>query len=274
MDQFEDQSADVSLEDSRATLISHLSSRPEEASERVSVAEASMGTDEGREGRRIKRPKISTTTTSGPSDSNIRESFANVPDGWYSGNSSASSAARDSIMMNREVDDALQTQRRLILINLPFDVTETSIKEIFSATADHPELSGFTVESVEIPLTPGSGDRAGYALVDLSTAAQAERAVSELTQLEILGRRVSIRLFNGNLSKNDMKRLKKSKAIRPSSKAEGEIGEDGSAADNMITDSIEPTVNPHDPATAVDSKCRSNPRCIHGFGFQPSVSYA
>jgi RNA recognition motif-containing protein len=49
-------------------------------------------------------------------------------------------------------------------------------------------------ESVSIPQNPRTNRPVGYAFVDLSTATEAQRAISELSGQEILNRKVSVQL--------------------------------------------------------------------------------
>ncbi|KAI9793688.1 MAG: hypothetical protein M1816_007583 [Peltula sp. TS41687] len=75
--------------------------------------------------------------------------------------------------------------RRLYIGNLAYATTEGELKEFFK---------DFLVESTSIPSNPRNGRPVGYAFVDLSTPAEAERAINELSGKEILQRKVSVQL--------------------------------------------------------------------------------
>ena len=55
-------------------------------------------------------------------------------------------------------------------------------------------LNSFFSESTSIPTNPRTTRPVGYAFVDLSTATEAQRAISELSGKEILSRKVSVQL--------------------------------------------------------------------------------
>ncbi|KAF8467414.1 hypothetical protein BDZ91DRAFT_680580 [Kalaharituber pfeilii] len=73
--------------------------------------------------------------------------------------------------------------RRLYIGNLAYSTTEEQLKEFFN---------GFSVESVSIPTNPRTGRAVGYAFVDLHTKEEADRATTELSGKEVLGRKVSV----------------------------------------------------------------------------------
>jgi RNA recognition motif-containing protein len=75
--------------------------------------------------------------------------------------------------------------RRLYIGNLAYATTEGELKEFFK---------DFSVESTSIPTNPRTTRPVGYAFVDLSTPAEAERAINELSGKEILQRKVSVQL--------------------------------------------------------------------------------
>lgn len=55
-------------------------------------------------------------------------------------------------------------------------------------------LTDLTSESTSIPTNPRTTRPVGYAFVDLSTATEAQRAITELSGKEILNRKVSVQL--------------------------------------------------------------------------------
>lgn len=75
--------------------------------------------------------------------------------------------------------------RRLYIGNLAYATTEGELKEFFQA---------YKVESTSIPVNPRTNRPVGYAFVDLETADEATKAISELSGKEILERKVSVQL--------------------------------------------------------------------------------
>ena len=75
--------------------------------------------------------------------------------------------------------------RRLHVGNLAYEATEAELETFFY---------GYGLENVEIPLNPRNNHPLGYALVDLRSADEAEKAIVDLSGTEILGRKVSVQL--------------------------------------------------------------------------------
>jgi len=75
--------------------------------------------------------------------------------------------------------------RRLYIGNLAYATTEGELKDFFST---------YKVETTSIPVNPRTNRPVGYAFVDLETAAEAEKAIAELSGKEILERKVSVQL--------------------------------------------------------------------------------
>ncbi|KAL8932828.1 MAG: hypothetical protein Q9211_006109 [Gyalolechia sp. 1 TL-2023] len=75
--------------------------------------------------------------------------------------------------------------RRLYIGNLAYATTEGALKEFFT---------GYSIETTSIPTNPRTTRPVGYAFVDLSTADEAQKAISELSGKEILERKVSVQL--------------------------------------------------------------------------------
>jgi len=73
----------------------------------------------------------------------------------------------------------------LYIGNLAYATTEGELKEFFK---------DYKVETTSIPVNPRTNRPVGYAFVDLETAAEAEKAISELSGKEILERKVSVQL--------------------------------------------------------------------------------
>jgi len=75
--------------------------------------------------------------------------------------------------------------RRLYIGNLAYATTEAELKTFFS---------GYDVESTSIPVNPRTNRPVGYAFVDLKTADEAEKAITNLSGKDILERKVSVQL--------------------------------------------------------------------------------
>ncbi|KAL8725808.1 MAG: hypothetical protein Q9181_006274 [Wetmoreana brouardii] len=75
--------------------------------------------------------------------------------------------------------------RRLYIGNLAYATTEGALKEFFT---------GYSIETTSIPTNPRTTRPVGYAFVDLSTAEEAQKAITELSGKEILDRKVSVQL--------------------------------------------------------------------------------
>lgn len=75
--------------------------------------------------------------------------------------------------------------RRLYIGNLAYATTEGELQSFFK---------GYSIESTSIPKNPRTDRPVGYAFVDLTTSAEAERAIAELSGQEILERKVSVQL--------------------------------------------------------------------------------
>lgn len=87
---------------------------------------------------------------------------------------------------NNEAHSASAAEgRRLYIGNLAYSTTDDQLKEFFE---------GFSIESTSIPTIPRTGRAVGYAFVDLTTKAEADRAIAELGGREVLERKVSVQL--------------------------------------------------------------------------------
>ncbi|RKF75686.1 Single-stranded TG1-3 DNA-binding protein [Golovinomyces cichoracearum] len=75
--------------------------------------------------------------------------------------------------------------RRLYIGNLAYATTEDELQDFFK---------GYKIESISIPKNPRTDRPVGYAFVDLSSSAEAERAIEELSGKGILDRKVSVQL--------------------------------------------------------------------------------
>ncbi|KAI9894540.1 MAG: hypothetical protein M1814_001894 [Vezdaea aestivalis] len=75
--------------------------------------------------------------------------------------------------------------RRLYIGNLAYATTQEELQEFFTE---------FSIESTSIPINPRTTRPVGYAFVDLASAADAEKAITDLSGKEIRERKVSVQL--------------------------------------------------------------------------------
>lgn len=87
-----------------------------------------------------------------------------------------------------------------------FPSTCAFLARVFAYRQPLPELEadirGFS-ESTSIPVNPRTNRPVGYAFVDLTTAPEADHAISELSGKEILDRKVSVQLARNPAEKNE-----------------------------------------------------------------------
>jgi len=84
---------------------------------------------------------------------------------------------------NTYLDD-LDMNTKLFVGNLSFKVTEPDLEKIFSQAG--------TVVSVAIPVDRTSGNKRGFAFVEMSTQAEAEAAVKQFNGQTIEGRQIAV----------------------------------------------------------------------------------
>ena len=84
---------------------------------------------------------------------------------------------------------------RLFVGNLPYDTTETELREFFSAVG--------TVATVIIPVDRETGKRRGFAFVEFSDPAQAAEAARRLNNQPFRGRNVTINEARARESRPD-----------------------------------------------------------------------
>ncbi|KAL9111130.1 MAG: hypothetical protein Q9227_004393 [Pyrenula ochraceoflavens] len=75
--------------------------------------------------------------------------------------------------------------RRLYIGNLAYATTEGELKTFFN---------GYDIESVSIPVNPRTTRPVGYAFVDLKSAEDAQKAITELSGKDVSERKVSVQL--------------------------------------------------------------------------------
>jgi RNA recognition motif-containing protein len=85
---------------------------------------------------------------------------------------------------------------RLFVGNLPYDTTETDLREFFSAVGP--------LSTVIIPVDRETGKRRGFAFVEFSDAAQAEEASRRLNNQQFKGRAVTINEARARESRPDL----------------------------------------------------------------------
>ncbi len=74
--------------------------------------------------------------------------------------------------------------KRLLIGNLSLETEEGAIVSLFSKAG--------SVQLVELVTDPGTGRKKGFAFVEMSTKAEAQRAMKQLEGLEINGRNITI----------------------------------------------------------------------------------
>ncbi|MBM4177599.1 RNA-binding protein [Candidatus Gribaldobacteria bacterium] len=74
--------------------------------------------------------------------------------------------------------------KKLFVGNLPFQATEDSLRDIFSGIGN--------VESVAIITDRATGRSKGFGFVEMSTEAEAKRAIEELDGKEFEGRKMFV----------------------------------------------------------------------------------
>ena len=105
---------------------------------------------------------------------------------------------------NEAVIAAAAEGRRLYIGNLAYATTEGDLKSFFTVYSVYvlwkieSKLQGILLtvfrETTSIPTNPRTTRPVGYAFVDLSTADEAEKAITELSGKQILDRKVSVQL--------------------------------------------------------------------------------
>ena len=74
--------------------------------------------------------------------------------------------------------------RRLFVGNLPYQVGEAELQELFSRVG--------SVESVRVMRDMATGRARGFAFVEMSTDEEAQRAVTELDKYQLEGRTLAV----------------------------------------------------------------------------------
>jgi RNA recognition motif-containing protein len=74
--------------------------------------------------------------------------------------------------------------RKLYVGNLPYEVGETELHELFARAG--------TVESVNVVRDQMTGRARGFAFVEMSTDAEAQKAITELNAFQVGGRNLTV----------------------------------------------------------------------------------
>jgi cold-inducible RNA-binding protein len=74
--------------------------------------------------------------------------------------------------------------RKLYVGNLPYEVGETELHELFARAG--------TVESVNVVRDQMTGRARGFAFVEMSTDAEAQKAITELNSFQVGGRNLTV----------------------------------------------------------------------------------
>jgi RNA recognition motif-containing protein len=74
--------------------------------------------------------------------------------------------------------------RKLFVGNLPFETAEGDLQDLFARTG--------TVESVRVMRDMMTGRARGFAFVEMSTDEEAQRAISELNEVQLGGRSLNV----------------------------------------------------------------------------------
>ena len=74
--------------------------------------------------------------------------------------------------------------QNLYVGNIPYAASEEDLRELFGKTG--------TVQSVSIPTDMATGRSRGFAFVEMASNEEAEKAISEINQTELQGRRLTV----------------------------------------------------------------------------------
>ena len=74
--------------------------------------------------------------------------------------------------------------RKLYVGNLPYDTGEADLQELFTRAG--------TVDSVKVMRDMATGRARGFAFVEMSTDAEAQRAITELNNYQLAGRGLTV----------------------------------------------------------------------------------
>ena len=74
--------------------------------------------------------------------------------------------------------------RRLYVGNLPYETGETELQELFGRAG--------TIDNVKVVRDMATGRARGFAFVEMSTDAEAQKAITELNQFQVGGRALTV----------------------------------------------------------------------------------
>jgi RNA recognition motif-containing protein len=74
--------------------------------------------------------------------------------------------------------------RRLYVGNLPYETDETELQELFARAG--------TIDNVKVVRDMATGRARGFAFVEMSSDAEAQKAITELNQFQVGGRALTV----------------------------------------------------------------------------------
>jgi RNA recognition motif-containing protein len=74
--------------------------------------------------------------------------------------------------------------RRLYVGNLPYETGETELQELFARAG--------TIDNVKVVRDMATGRARGFAFVEMSSDAEAQKAITELNQFQVGGRALTV----------------------------------------------------------------------------------
>ena len=74
--------------------------------------------------------------------------------------------------------------RRLYVGNLPYETGETELQELFARAG--------TIDNVKVVRDMATGRARGFAFVEMSSDAEAQKAITELNQFQVGGRSLTV----------------------------------------------------------------------------------
>jgi len=125
------------------------------------------------------------------------------------GHTLQASFSKSKAVTSQNVDEAGGKGAKLLIKNLAFETTSQEIRVLFGSIG--------SLKSVRIPKKPGKGHR-GFGFVEYLSAEDAARAISELGQTHLLGRRLVIEWASGTddltgKSKKDLDNVRQANSL-------------------------------------------------------------
>jgi len=85
--------------------------------------------------------------------------------------------------------------RKLYVGNLPYEIGETELQELFSGAG--------SVESVSVMRDQATGRARGFAFVEMSTDEEAQKAITELNESQVGGRSLTVNEARPKVARGD-----------------------------------------------------------------------